>query len=180
MFESGDAATLTFTNQRESITDPFELGDIVIPPGTYDFSRLEARLDTFRRRYIVLNLRFATGGFWDGERDTLTIGADYRINTNIGLSGDYETNWIDLPGGSLTTHLFSGRVQIAFRKDVILMSLFQYNSETKNLSSNIRFNWIPKPGSDFFIVYNELDDWAQIFQTKNRSLVVKLNYLFAF
>jgi hypothetical protein len=128
----------------------------------------------------VLRVRFATGGFWDGDRDTLTVGADYRINTNIGLAGDYEINWVDLPDGDFMTHLFSGRAQIAFHKAVVLMALFQYNSDTEQLSSNIRFNWIPKPGSDFFIVYNELDDWARIFQTKNRSLVVKLNYLFAF
>jgi hypothetical protein len=109
-FESGDAVTLAFTNQLESITEPFELGGIIISPGSYDFSRFEARLNTFRRRHAVLNLRFATGGFWDGEREVLTIGADYRINTNIGLSGDYETNWVELPGGGYTTHLFSGRV----------------------------------------------------------------------
>ena len=30
------------------------------------------------------------------------------------------------------------------------------------------------------IVYNELDEWGQTFGVRNRSLSVKLNYLFAF
>ena len=106
--------------------------------------------------------------------------AAYRINKHVDLSGNYDVNWVDLPGGEFTTHLFSSRVQIAFRTDIVLMSLFQYNHDIRQLSSNVRFNWIPKPGSDFFIVYNELDEWAGAFGVKNRSLSVKLNYLFAF
>lgn len=179
--ESGDAFTFAIVNSREAITEPFNLRpDIAVVAGSYDFSRFEARLNTFRRRYTVLNLSFSTGGFWDGKRDTLEVRANYRINTNVAISGDYEVNWIDLPAGDFSSHLFSSRIQVAFHKDLVLMSLFQYNSETHQLSSNIRFNWIPKPGSDFFIVYNELDDWvSRVFQAKNRSLVVKLNYLFA-
>jgi hypothetical protein len=36
----------------------------------------------------------------------------------------------------------------------------------------------PKPGTDFFIAYNELDERAGNLVPKNRSLSVKLNYLF--
>jgi hypothetical protein len=121
---------------------------------------------------------YATGGFWDGERDTLTLGAAYRLNRHIDVSGDYQVNWVDLPPSRFTTHLLASRVQIAFRTDLVLMSLFQYNDDTGQLSSNVRFNWIPKPGSDFFIVYNELDDVLGSFGVRNRSLSVKFNYLF--
>lgn len=180
-FESGEELTFAIINSRESIAEPFELRpDIVISPGSYNNSRFETQFRTFRRRHTSLNLSYATGGFWDGERDTIAVEANYRINTHLGFSGTYEVNWVVLPESSFTTHLASSRIQIAFRKEVVLMSLFQYNSENKHLSSNIRFNWIPKPGSDFFIVYNELDDWfSQVLQVKNRSLTVKFNYLFA-
>jgi hypothetical protein len=181
VFESGEELSFAVVNNRESIAEPFVLRpDVVISPGSYDNYRFETGFRTFRRRHTSLDLNFVTGGFWDGERDTLRVNANYRINTYLGLSGTYEVNWIDLPEDRFTTQLVSSRVQIAFRKDLVLMSLFQYNSETKHLSSNIRFNWIPKPGSDFFIVYNELDDWlSQAFQVRNRSLTAKLNYLFA-
>ena len=97
----------------------------------------------------------------------------------FGLSLDWDTNWIDLPEGAFTTHLASSRVQLAFRNDLALFSLFQYNEDTRQLSTNVRFRWIPKPGSDLFVVYNELDDSRMGLRAKNRSLVVKLNYLFA-
>jgi hypothetical protein len=85
---------------------------------------------------------------------------------------------VDLPPSRFTTHLLASPVQIAFRTDLVLMSLFQYNDDTGQLSSNLRFNWIPKPGPDFFIVYNELDDVLGSFGVRNRSLSVKFNYLF--
>ncbi|MGH9388892.1 MAG: hypothetical protein ACRD1Z_04700, partial [Vicinamibacteria bacterium] len=144
----------------------------------YDFSTVELRFDSFPRSHRRLNLAYATGGFWDGERDTLTLGASYRINKHVDVSGDYQVNWVDLPQSRFTTHLLSSRVQVAFRTDVVLMSLFQYNDDTGQLSSNVRFNWIPRPGSDFFVVYNELDDVLGSAGVQNRSLSVKFNYWF--
>ena len=179
-FESGDAVTFRFLDRFEFIEEPFDLrSNVTLAPGGYRFDTYEFRLDTFRRRHARVNLRFATGGFWSGERDTLSLRTNYRLSTNLGLSWNYEVNWVDLPEGKFTTHLVSSRVQLAFRNDVVLLSLFQYNHDTRRLSSNIRFNWIPKPGTDFFIVYNELDEWSGL-QAQNRSLTVKLNYLFAF
>jgi len=178
-FESGDAVTAQFANQFENLDEPFELREgVVIPPGTYRFNTATFSLSTFRRRHARLNMSVATGGFWDGERDTLTVGPQWRMSTHVELSLNWSTNWVDLPEGAFTTNLASARLQLAFRNDLALLSLFQYNDSSKQFSTNIRLNWIPRPGSDFFIVYNELDDTAGL-GVKNRSLVVKVNYLFA-
>lgn len=180
-FETGDALTLTWTNALEAIAEPFPLRTgVTLAPGTYRFDSLEAKFDTFRRRHATVNVTAVTGGFWDGERDGVSLRAAWRFSTHVGVSGSYDVNWIDLPQGSFTTHLVSSRVQLAFRSDLALLSLVQYNRDTRQLSSNIRFNWIPKPGTDFFIVYNELDGDHGGFHPRNRSLVAKLNYLFSF
>jgi len=179
-FESGDAATVTFTNGFEALEDPFTLHPgIDIPPGTYRTNRTEFQLNTFRRRHATLKFTYGTGGFWGGTRDLVSAQAAYRITKNFGISLNWATNWVDLPEGRFTTNLVSSRIQIALRNDLALLSLLQYNEDTKQFSTNIRFNWIPKPGSDLFVVYNELDDTYGRFAAKNRSLVVKLNYLFA-
>ena len=108
----------------------------------------------------------------------MCIRDSYRINKNFGLRGQYAFNRLRLPGGDLDTHLVSTRMQVAFRTDLILLGLFQYNDATGDLASNVRFNWIPRPGTDFFIVYTELDEWGEMFFARNRSLSIKLNYLF--
>ncbi len=181
VFESGDALWFWVDDAFEFLEQPFDLREgVTIAPGGYDFTTYGVRLNTFGRRYARASVIYSRGGFWNGTRDTATLGLDYRVNKHLDLSGDYSVNWVDLPEGKFTTHLVASRIQLAFRTDVILMSLFQYNHDTRQISSNVRFNWIPKPGSDFFVVYNELDEWGEVFGVKNRSLSVKLNYLMAF
>jgi Domain of unknown function (DUF5916)/Carbohydrate family 9 binding domain-like len=178
--EAGHETTMRYTSSHEFLEEPFRLRPgVVIAPGAYDFSTMELRFDSFGRSHRRLNVGFLTGGFWDGERETLALGGGYRLDKHLDLSGNYEVNWVHLPGNEFTTHLASARVQIAFTTDLVLMSLFQYNHDSRQLSSNVRFNWIPKPGSDLFVVYNELDDVFGSLGLRNRSLSVKFNYLFA-
>lgn len=179
-FENGHSVTLTGNNQREFITSPFRLrSNLTIPSGVYTFNTLEARYQTPLRRDSSLLATYTTGGFWNGERDVISIRSEYRPMTHFGISANYDVNWVDLPAGKWTSHLLSSGVLAAFRNDLALLSLLQYNRDTRQLASNIRFNWIPKPGTDFFIVYNELDADRPQFGALNRSLAVKLNYSFA-
>jgi len=179
-FETGDAVTATFTDTLEALDRPFRLRPTVeIPVGTYRFRQTSVRLDTFRRRHLTVNLGYTTGGFWTGTRDTLSLRTNYRLSTRFGVALNYDVNWVDLPQGTFTTHLASSRVQVALRNDLAVQGLFQYNRDTAQLSTNLRFNWILKPGSELYVVYNELDHWWAGFAPRNRSLVVKMNYLFA-
>jgi hypothetical protein len=179
-FESGDRVEIEFDNTFEFVPRPFEIeDDVVLPPGAYRFNAMRVGLDTFRRRHLRLNVDVETGGFWSGELDALQASVEYRMSAHVGLSGEYEVNWVDLPEGQFVTHLVSSRVQLLFRNNLALFSLLQYNDETREVSTNVRFNWIPKPGTDFFIVYNELDQRLGAFAPRNRSVTVKLNYLFA-
>jgi hypothetical protein len=49
-------------------------------------------------------------------------------------------------------------VTYAFSPRIVLRSFFQYNADTHQVSSNIRFNWTYQPLSDIFIVYNNTQD----------------------
>ena len=179
-FESGHQIGVSYVDNYEFLERPFRLrSDVAIAPGGYEFSTAELSFNTFGRSHRRFNASWETGDFWDGERNTVSLGTDYRLNQHVGLSADYSVNWVRLPEAEFTTHLVSSRVQVAFTTDIILMSLIQYNHDTRQLSSNVRFNWIPRPGSDFFIVYNELDEIFGGLGVKNRSLSFKFNYLLA-
>jgi len=178
-FESGDVVTLRVTNRLENLVELFELReDAIVAPGSYNFNTFEANLTTYRRRHQQIILTYQTGGFWDGHRQRLSADATYRVSPKLGLTTGYEVNWIDVGDTAFTSQLVSGRIQVALRKSLVLLSLFQYNSDSRSLSTNIRLNWIPKPGSDLFIVYNETGELEGPHE-KNRSLSIKLNYLFA-
>jgi hypothetical protein len=95
---------------------------------------------------------------------------------------DYERNEIQLPAGDFNTDLAILRMNYTFSTRASLNSSFQFNSTTDDLSSNVRFRWIWREGSDLFIVYNERRDVERhmserrFFPDKritDRSLVVK-------
>ncbi len=65
-----------------------------------------------------------------------------------------------------------------FTTTTFLNALIQYNSTLQEVSSNIRFNWIYKPLSDFFLVYNERR--ASTGEVVERALIAKLTYVFDF
>ena len=61
-------------------------------------------------------------------------------------------------------------------------ALVQYSSTDRLFSSNFRFRWEYRPGSEFFVVYtDERDTLARGYpDLKNRAFVVKINRLLRF
>ncbi len=71
------------------------------------------------------------------------------------------------------------RFLYAFSPRAFLNAFVQYNADTRQVSSNVRFNIIHHPLSDLFLVYNELRD-THNGQLLQRGLVFKLTNLFNF
>lgn len=179
-FETGDTGGMEVTQTREVIRSAFKLrDDVTIAPGSYDTTQWLVTVDTFRRRQWKGTVAYQQGGFWDGTRKTLSGTPAWRFSKHVGASGSYSVNWIDLSQKRYSTHLISGRLDVAFTTQVVLLSLLQYNSDTKQFSKNIRFNWIPKQGTDLFVVYSETDQSGRTPGARDRSLTVKLAYRFA-
>ena len=59
---------------------------------------------------------------------------------------------------------------------MFLNALVQYNSDARQWSSNVRFNVIHHPLSDFFFVYNERRNILSG-DLLDRSLIAKITYL---
>ena len=59
-------------------------------------------------------------------------------------------------------------------------ALVQYSSTDRSFSSNIRYRWEYRPGSDFFVVYtDDRDTLGRGYPTlKNRAFVLKFTRLF--
>jgi hypothetical protein len=58
----------------------------------------------------------------------------------------------------------------------------QYNSLTHEVTNSVRFNFIYRPGSDLYVVYNDLQMTGlphDTFAPTDRQFVVKMNYLLA-
>jgi len=81
-----------------------------------------------------------------------------------------------------TTALLRARVDYAFTPLRFLSALVQYSSNDRTFSSNVRFRWEYRPGSEVFVVYtDERDTTVRGYPgLRNRAFVVKVNRLFQF
>jgi hypothetical protein len=66
----------------------------------------------------------------------------------------------------------------AFTPRAFLHGFFQYNSSTRQVSSNVRLNLIHRPLSDLFVVYNDLRDSSG--RSLQRAVILKLTNLLDF
>ncbi|MEE8348244.1 MAG: hypothetical protein V3R94_01645, partial [Acidobacteriota bacterium] len=114
----------------------------------------------------------------DGKKTSfrvkLTLQPNYRLSTELSWNHDQ----VSLPSGDFDTDLVAGRLSYSFNTSTFLNALIQYDSTRREVSSNIRFNFIYKPLSDLFLVYNERR--ASTGEVRERALVAKLTYILDF
>jgi len=101
------------------------------------------------------------------------------MNENLNAAVTVQINDIEVSTGSFVSTLVTGRVNYNFNTKMFVNALLQYNTDSQQWSSNLRFNIIHRPLSDFFLVYNERRD-ERSGDLLNRALIAKMTYLVAF
>jgi hypothetical protein len=179
--DSGDEARLSVEYQFQRLDTIFDLtSDIAVPAGDYEDWSFRGSLSSSRARSVSGELSGGGGGFWDGHR--WFVGGELRFDSpHIGFEVGYEHNDVDVPGGAFTTELVRGRLKLAANTRLFGNALVQYNSQRRAFSANLRINWIHRPGSDLFIVFNERREvFGSRWNPESRAFIVKLTYLIWF
>ena len=166
----------------EVIEVPFTLNSArsaVVSPGRHEFTEYFALFNGNPAAPVTPAVRYSFGTFYNGYKRSYSIGPSIRPNEKLNASLNLHINDIDLPGVSYVSTLATARVNYSFTTNVFLNALVQYNADTRQVSSNIRFNIIHRPLSDFFFVYNERRD-ERTNSRMDRALIAKLTYMVAF
>jgi hypothetical protein len=149
---------------------------ISIPAGAYRYSEYFVLVRTDTGKRVSGNGRWAGGPFYTGYKHSYQAGATYRHSNKLTAAFNYTHNNISLHEGRFKTNLLSTRINYGFSTTMFLNSLIQYNSDTHQWSSNVRFNIIHRPLSDIFIVYNERRDSIGG-GLADRALIAKMTYM---
>ena len=166
----------------EVIDQPFLINSvrgIRVPIGRYGFNEYFALANTNAGAPLSFNVRYGTGDFYDGYKRTYVVGGTWRLNEHVNLSLSDSVNDIDLSTGSFVTNLVTGRVNYYFSTKVFVNALVQYNTDTRQWSSNARLDIIHRPLSDIYLVYNERHD-SRSGALISRAVIAKMTYLLAF
>ena len=186
--ENSDRFGVRLSDSYELLVEPFSPsgGDVAIPVGGYDFRDLRLTYILGPRRPLVGSVEVASGGYFGGRLTSVDLSRGrIDLSSRVSVEPSLSLNWIDLPGGSFRTDLLRGRVTYTFTPRTFASGLFQYNSTTRALGTNLRLRWEYSPGSELFVVYTEEQELdplrpSRSLALRNRAFVVKVNRLFRF
>jgi len=169
---------------EEALLNPFRPQGIPagrsIPVGRYEFVNQTVRFSVNNSHRVAPTVEYRAGDFFNGERSGYTTGGRVRVSPRLSTTLSVGRDMIDLPGGvSFHTTLASLRIDASFSTRMFLNAFIQYNSVTKQVLSNIRYNFIHRPLSDLFVVYNETTPTGDG-RPPARALTLKFTQLFSF
>ncbi len=178
-FHNSSTVGYTVTHNWERLAEPFGIrSNVAIPVGDFEFTQQELNFSLDRSRRLSGGGKALWGGFWGGNQRSGVLTLDLKPTYRLNLDVNYSVNRVTLPQGDFTTHLVVTRALYAFTTHLFLNSFVQYNADTHQLSSNVRFNFLYRPLSDLYVVVNDRHDTTG--QLLERALVVKLTRLLSF
>ena len=178
-WNTGDRFGLGVFRGFTRIDEAFDIGEgVIVPAGDYDTSQFAWFASTSRNRPIAFNAMAFLQRFFGGSVNSISNTISVNPNANLELSVGYTHNRVDVPAGAFTADLARFQVGYAFSTKLVANALMQYNRLDDELSVSVRINFIHRPGSDLFIVFNEERGSAtSLWDVNTRAAVVKLTYL---
>jgi hypothetical protein len=173
---SGESFEFNIQRRADDLEEPFELFEgAEIPAGRYWFTRWVVEASSFSARPLSGSVEVSGGQFYLGSRLTYSLGGRWKASRYLRFSGDWEHNRIELFGDEFGVDETSARVDFAFSPKLFGAVAGQWNSEDDEVIVNFRLNWIPQPGSDLFLVINQLADVGDIgWRTQRTTVLSKL------
>ena len=179
VFRSGENITVYRRQGFTRIDEEFDLADsLAVPAGDYDDNVTGFFVISDPGLPVTFNVDGERNETFGGTLSRITTGVTGRAGRHLGVNLSATRRWVDVPSGALVADLFSTRVSWAFTTQMFLNALVQYSGLDRDVSANIRFQYIFKPGSDLFLVLNESrGDPTSLSRLQARGLRLKVTYL---
>jgi hypothetical protein len=179
--DNGDTVGVEALTSYERLDAPFEISGVTIAPGGYSYPEFHAFYGFGPQRKLSGIVQVERGSFYDGTRTGIsTSRGRIQITPRIIMEPGLTIDWVNLPTGRFTSTLLTTRTSFAVTPRMGAAVLAQYNSTASTLSTNVRFRWEYRPGSDFFVVFNDNRDTTPrgLPSLRGRGVVVKVTRLF--
>ena len=186
-WKSGAAVALDLQMDYEDLTEDEDFPkDTVVPAGSYTTFEAKGKFDMPGRKLLRADLDWAFGGFFDGWRLECGVKPTWNVSRHLEMSSEYEVNIIRFPerNQGFNAHVVRLRTRTAVNTHTSLNAFVQYNSASDRFSTNIRFRYNFREGSDLWLVYNENlntyreDEVPRKSLTRGRTVLLKYTNTF--
>lgn len=179
VFENGAEAVGIFSQNYERLTEEFEIHDqVIIQPDKYQYSYFWGMLRSDESRALSGMIESNFGKFYDGSIVGLKNTVNVKLSPRLTVNLRYDRNDVHLSAGNFITDIIGARILYTFTPKLFAKAFIQWNSDEKTVNANFLVNFIHRPGSDLYLVYNEeMARYGQRFRSNNRIMMLKLTYL---
>ena len=179
-FNSSDQITFEASSKFERLSSPFKLSSTVsVPTGAYDFSDFKVSYQMAQQRRFSGTATLTRGHYYNGTVTSLEFNsARVVVSNRLSLEPGVTINQLDMPLGIVRQRLGRLRGDFAFSPRMFASAFLQYNSTDRTVSSNFRYRWEYRPGSELFLVWtDDYDRSGHSLALRNRALVLKVTRL---
>ncbi len=153
--QSGDSWSIGYNRDFEFVEAPFALAGTPVPAGAYRSPTFRATYTRGTQRRLSGDLTTARGAFYGGTRTDAGYRGRAELTPRWSLEPGISINRVELPAGRFTATLLTTRSTFSFTPRMLTAALLQYNSTSHLFTTNVRFRWEYRPGSELFLVYSD-------------------------
>lgn len=157
-FKTGDDIGFQVQNTIEHLDIGFNLQGEEIPTGDYNFTSFQVSARTSSARMIGARMQVEFGEFYHGTRRGFSIEATARPSARLSIEPSIEFNRITLPGEKFDANAFGGRIGYSFSTTLFAKLFSQWSTDRDIFSANFLINYIYRPGSDIYLVFDQSYD----------------------
>ncbi len=182
-FNNSDRFIVEANRNFDFLFIPFSpVRGVVIPIGEYSYNDAIVTYSFGQQRPVSGNVVVTFGQYYDGDITTVAYSQGrVAVTKRFSLEPSFSVSHVELPTATFTTRVVRSRIDYGFSPRMLASALLQYNSTDGTFSSNLRFRWEYRPGSEFFVVWtDEQDTRANGIGLRNRAFVLKLTRLLRF
>ena len=193
-FENSDQFAVAATREYELLQRPTPIAGVTWPAGRYAFTSGQVSYTLGAQRRVSGTLSLQAGQFYGGTitsigyTPSLLIPARISVLKQFSIEPTIQVNRVESSSGNFTTKLYRTRLDYGFSPLMFASALLQWSSADRAFSSNLRYRWEYRPGSELFVVYTDERDTTSdllarpglVRGLKNRAFVVKINRLLRF
>ena len=176
-FESGENFSLQVRNTTEHLTSDFPIQGVDILAGNYDYNVFQTTFRTSSSRRIYGSVRIEFGEYYDGSRQGIAIDATLKPTVRLSIEPIVELNRIKLPEDEFDANVFGGRIGYSFSTTLFTKMFVQWSSDRDVISTNFLVNYIYRPGSDIYLVFNQnYDTHKDSIKPLDWTIIGKITY----
>lgn len=181
-FHNGSRVEVSYNPRFEILDQSFTIPGspgVVVPPGEYRYGYWQFEVESDQSRQLFATVDIQRGTYYTGESSIVNLTGTLRPGYRWSAQATLVNSHVQIQGADYTSRVVRTRLTYSINTRMFLNALIQYNSSRQQVTSNVRFDFIHRPLSDLFLVFNEARDVSGA-GLNDRAFTIKYTHMLSF